>query len=98
RVFAYVKLVLVGAILAPGHRTVTAVLRVLGQSPEAHCQNSHRVRNRAQWSSREASRRRLGLLLDVFVLEGPVVMGLDEPLERRRGERISAQGISRDPV
>jgi DDE superfamily endonuclease len=98
RVFASVKLLLVGAILAPGKRTVTAVLRVLGRSADAHDQNYHRVLNRAQWSSLSASRRLLGLLLDVFVPEGPVVMGIDETIERRRGERISAKGISRDPV
>jgi hypothetical protein len=98
RVFAYVKLLLVGAILAPGKRTVTAVLRVLGKSTDAHFQNYHRVLNRAQWSSLAASRRLLGLLLDVFVPEGPVVMGIDETIERRRGERISAKGIYRDPV
>jgi hypothetical protein len=98
RVFAYVKLLLVGAILAPGKRTVTAVLRVLGKSADAHFQNYHRVLNRAQWSPLAASRRLLGLLLDVFVPEGPVVMGIDETIERRRGERISAKGIYRDPV
>jgi hypothetical protein len=98
RVFASVKLLLVGAILAPGKRTVTAVLRVLGKSADAHFQNYHRVLNRAQWSSLEASRRLLGLLLDVFVPEGPVVIGIDETIERRRGERISAKGIYRDPV
>lgn len=98
RVFASVKLLLVGAILAPGKRTVTAVLRVLGKSADAHFQNYHRVLNRAQWSSLEASRRLLGLLLDVFVPAGPVVMGIDETIERRRGERIAAKGIYRDPV
>jgi DDE superfamily endonuclease len=98
RVLAYVNRLLVGAILAPGKRTVTAVLRVMGQSTEVHFQNYHRVLNRAQWSSLEASRRLLGLLLDVFVPAAPVVMGIDETIERRRGERISAKGIYRDPV
>jgi hypothetical protein len=97
RVFASVKLWLVGAMLAPGQRTVTAVLRVLGKSTDAHFQNYHRVLNRAQWSALEASRWLLGLLLDVFVAAGPVVMGIDETIERRRGERISAKGIYRDP-
>jgi hypothetical protein len=40
----------------------------------------------------------LGLLLDAFVPNGPVVMGLDETIERRRGEKIAAKGIYRDPV
>jgi hypothetical protein len=98
RVFASVKLLLVGAILAPGQRTVTAVLRVLGKSADAHFQNYHRVLNRAQWSALDASRRLLALLLDVFVPQGPVVMGIDETIERRRGERIAAKGVYRDPV
>jgi hypothetical protein len=98
RGFARAKLLLVGAILAPGKRTVTAVLRVMGKSADAHFQNYHRVLNRAQWSSLAAGRILLGLLLDAFVPEGPVVMGLDETLERRRGERLSAKGIYRDPV
>src|SRR4051812_7859060 len=29
---------------------------------------------------------------------GPVVLGLDDTIERRRGKRISAKGIYRDPV
>jgi DDE superfamily endonuclease len=98
RVFAHAKLLLVGAILAPGQRTVTAVLRVLGRSAEAHFQNYHRVLNRAQGSPLDASRRLLGWLLDAFVPEGPVVMGIDETIARRRGARIVAKGIYRDPV
>jgi DDE superfamily endonuclease len=86
RVFALAKLLLVGAILAPGKRTVTAVLRVMGKSAHAHFQNYHRVLNRAQWSSLEAGRILLGLLLDAFAPEGPVVMGIDETIARRRGE------------
>jgi hypothetical protein len=98
RVFEHVKLLIVGAILAPGRRTITAVLRVMGRSNDEHFQNYHRVLNRAHWSSLAASRRRLELLLDVFVPEGPMVMGIDETIERRRGEQIAAKGIYRDPV
>ena len=98
RTFEHAKLLLVGAILAPGKRTVTAVLRVMGKSTEAHFQNYHRILNRARWSSLAASRMLLTLLLDAFVPEGPVVMGIDETIERRRGEKIAAKGIDRDPV
>ncbi len=34
----------------------------------------------------------------VFVPSGVVVFGLDDTIERRRGEQITAKGISRDPV
>jgi hypothetical protein len=98
RVFEHAKLLVVGAILAPGKRTVTSVLRVMGRSHDKHFQNYHRVPNRARWLSLEASHRLLGLLLDAFVPEGPVVMGIDETIERRRGEKIAAKGIYRDPV
>jgi hypothetical protein len=60
RIFAYVMLLLVGAILAQSQRTVTAVLRVMGKSAEAHFQNYYRVVSRAQWSSLEASRPGVG--------------------------------------
>ena len=59
----------------------------------------HRVLSRARWSSLEASRILLGLLLEAFVVGGgPLVVGLDETLERRYGKKISARGVYRDPV
>jgi hypothetical protein len=99
RVWEWAKILLVGAILAPGKRTVTAALRVMGLSEEAQFQNYHRVLNRAKWSSRAVSRVLLGLLLDAFVPpDAPVILGLDDHIERRRGKKIAAKGIYRDPV
>ena len=98
RVWHYARVLLIGAILAPGKRTVTSALRVMGLSDERHFQNYHRVLSRAVWSSLEISRILLTLLVNVFVPKGPVVMGIDETLERRRGAKIKAKGIYRDPV
>ena len=98
RVWQHVQILLLGAILAPGQRTVTAILRIMGLSCEKHFQNFHRVLNRAIWSSREASRVLLGLLVATFAVFGPVVLGLDDTIERRRGAKIKAKGIYRDPV
>lgn len=56
RVWQHVQILLIGAILAPGQRTVTAILRIMGLNADKHFQNFHRVLNRAIWSSREASR------------------------------------------
>jgi hypothetical protein len=98
RVWQHVQILLLGAILAPGQRTVTAVLRIMGLSAEKHFQNFHRVLNRAVWSSREASRVLLKLLVATFAVFGPVVLGLDDTIERRRGAKIKAKGIYRDPV
>ena len=89
---------LAGAILAIGKRTVTACLRVTGKSADQHFQNYHRVLNRAQWSALTASRLLLRLLLSTFAPTGELVFGLDDTIERRRGEKIKAKGIYRDPV
>ena len=99
RMWDWVKILLVGAILAPGKRTVTACLRVLGLSHERQFQTYHRVLNRARWSARKLSRVLLDLLLHAFVgADAPVLLGIDEHLERRRGRTIAAKGIYRDPV
>ncbi len=92
------QMLLSGAILAIGQRTVTACLRVMGQSDNKHFQNYHRVLNRAQWSTLAASRLLLRLLVATFAPTGELVFGLDDTLERRRGEKITAKGIYRDPV
>ncbi len=99
RVWEHVKILVVGAILVPGQRTVAAALRVMGLSQEGHFQNYHRVLNRARWASRALSPILLRLLIDAFVPpEAPVVVGIDEHIERRRGGKIAAKGIYRDPV
>jgi hypothetical protein len=89
---------LVGAILAIGNRTVTACLRVTGKSQDKRFQNYHRVLNRAQWSALEASRVLLRMLVTAFAPSGELVIGIDDTIERRRGAKIKAKGIYRDPV
>ena len=97
-VWQHVKVLLTGAVLAPGNRTVTAMLRIMGRSTESNYQTYHRVLNRAVWSPLTASRLLLRLLVAVFVPRGVIIFGLDDTIERRRGEHIAAKGISRDPV
>ncbi|MGH8055638.1 MAG: transposase, partial [Candidatus Entotheonellia bacterium] len=86
-------------MLAPGARTVTAALRVMGLSAERHFTHDHRVLNRATWSGRHASRMLLGLLLTCVVPSGAtVVLGADDTVERRSGRKIRAKGCYRDAV
>jgi hypothetical protein len=89
---------LIGAILVPGRRTVTAVLRIMGLSHKRQFQAYHRVLNRSAWSSRALSRILLKMLVQTFVPSGPIICGLDDTIERRRGAKIKAKGIYRDPV
>lgn len=84
--------------MSPVEQTVTTALRAVGLSQEKHFQNYHRVFNRAVWSSLEASRILLVLLVNAFALFGPIVFGLDDTIERRHGEQIKVKGIYRDPV
>lgn len=94
-----VLLLLAGAVLAPGKRTVTAVLRILGRDQEHDFPAYHAVLNRAQWSSRAVAGRLLRLLVVTFVHpDATVVIGLDDTIERRWGAKIKARGIYRDPV
>jgi hypothetical protein len=99
RVWDWAQVLLIGAILAPGKRTVTSALRVMGLKNEKQYQNYHRVLNRAKWSSLQASRILLGVLVPVLVAAGvPVVVAADETLERRWGPKIKEKGIFRDAV
>lgn len=98
RVFAHAQLLVVGAVLAPGKRTVTSVLRIMGLAQEKTFHKYHRVLSQAQWSALAGSQRLLSQLMNTFLGPGPLVVGLDETLERRWGKRIAARGIYRDAV
>jgi DDE superfamily endonuclease len=99
RVWCHAQVLLLGAMLTPGARTVTAALRVMGLATERHFTNYHRVLNRALWSPRQASRILLGILLLLLVPPGaPLVLGADDTVERRGGRQITAKGCYRDAV
>src|SRR5215204_979221 len=85
-------------MLTTGKRTVTACLRIMGLSQETRFVNYHRVLNRARWSALDASHILLRLLIMTFAPHGVLVCGLDDTIERRRGDHIKAKGIYRDPV
>jgi DDE superfamily endonuclease len=99
RVWRHAQLLLLGAILAPGARTVTAALRVMGLAKERRFTSSHRGLHRASWSALQASRMLLGLLITVLVPPGAtIVLGADDTVERRSGRKITAKGGYRDAV
>jgi hypothetical protein len=99
RVWLHAQLLLVGAMLAPGARTVTAALRAMGLAAERRFTNYHRVLNRATWSARQASRILWGLLVTCLVPPGAaIVLGADDTVERRSGRKIMAKGCYRDAV
>ncbi len=87
-----------GAVLAPGRRTVASALRAAGREGAPGFAGYHRVLSHARWSGIAVSARLLALLVAAFAPGGPVVLALDDTLERRWGRRIRARGIYRDPV
>ena len=97
--WSHVLVLIAGVILAPSRRTVTSALRILGRERDPDFCTFHRILNRAAWSSRVVAGRLLVLLIAAFMPTGaPVVIGLDDTIERRWGPKISARGIYRDPV
>jgi len=90
---------LYGTILAPGRRTVTAALRAMGLADDQHFTNYHRVLNRDRWSPWVLSKILLDLIIRVFLPAGePLVLAIDETLERRRGSKIKYKGWFRDAI
>jgi hypothetical protein len=99
RIWQHAQLLLIGTILAPGRRTLSSALRAIGLDQHQSFHRYHRLLSRASWSSLEVGRVLLGLLVEAFVPEGdPLVVGIDETLQRRWGKRIAAKGLYRDPV
>ena len=94
------QVLLVGAILTPGQRTVAAALRVMGRSDQRDYARYHEVLNRAVWSSRQAARILLVLLLQHLDRgDGPLIFGIDETLARlyaksTKGNRCSCSGAA----
>jgi DDE superfamily endonuclease len=75
RVWQPVQVLLVGAILSPGKRTITAAWRVMGLAQVRSLQPLHRVLNRAVWSRLEGSHRRWRLLVRLLAPTGPLGLG-----------------------
>ena len=94
----HVLVLVMGAVLATGKRTVTSCLRVTGRAQATNFASYHQILNRARWSPRAVAKQLLGIVVEHLVPDGPVVIGMDDTIERRWGRRIAARGIYRDPV
>lgn len=99
KVFEHAKVLLAGALLVVGRRTVCSALRAVGLSDERRFHKYHRVLSKAKWCAGHCARLLLLLLVARFASEEEaLVFGIDETIERRRGQKISAKGIYRDSV
>jgi hypothetical protein len=98
-VWPKVQLLLIGAIVCPGSRTICNLLRSVGLRWERNFSKYHRVLSRDKWSAKKLSGVLLLLVVKAFVPKGEaLVFGIDDTIERRWGAKINKRGIYRDPV
>jgi hypothetical protein len=97
-VWPRVLVLVAGVILAPGQRTVSTALPVMGLADRPGFGRYHEVLSEARWDGRLLARKLLRHLLDRLLPEGEVVIVPDDSIERRWGRHIRDRGIYRDPV
>jgi len=97
-VWDHVLVLVAGVVLTPGKRTVSAALRIMGLSQASDFALYHHVLSQARWDGRAIARKLLTMILDRFLPAGPLIIGIDDTIERRWGAKIAARGIYRDPV
>ena len=96
KVFEHVKVLLLGAVLTVGKHTVCAALRFMGLEQQGCFHKYHRVLSRVNWSGLNASKILLHILIKCFVnSKDPLVFGIDETIERRRGTKLNRNGLQR---
>jgi hypothetical protein len=86
-----IQILLIGAILCRGPRRISSILRVMGLK-------YHRVLSRAKWDGLRLAKILLSLLLQLLPSSWPILIAVDETLERRQGRKIKAKGLYRDAV
>lgn len=94
--WCHVQVLLLGAILCQGARRVSTILRIMGLGQEKRFEKYHRVLNRAQWSCVSGAKILLGLLIQLLPESWPILIVVDDTIERRSGKKIKAKGCYRD--
>jgi len=82
RVWQHALILLIGAILCRKERTVAGILRVMGLGNDPHFVNYHRVLSKARWSGLQAAKILLGLLVALVPVNLPIIIGVDDTIER----------------
>jgi hypothetical protein len=97
-VWHHAPVLILGAILARGKRTVTSALRAMGLAQSRHFTNYHCVLNRAVWHATFTAKVLFGLLVALLPPGVPLQILVDETMERRNGAKIKTKGVFRDAV
>jgi hypothetical protein len=89
---------LVGAIVVNGRRTVSRVLWAVRSLSAGHASNYHRVFSRAPWLPRCAGRVLAAIVLEWVPKDQPVVIVVDDTTEQHRGDHVYGKACHRDAV
>lgn len=93
-----IQILLYGAILCRGACRVSSALCVMGLASVRNFSKYHRVLSRAEWDCLAFAKILLGLLVNLLPSTWPVIIAVDQTLERRKGKQIKAKGLYRDAV
>lgn len=92
----YAQTLWIGSILTNGKRTVTSAMRVMGLTWYKRFERYHQVLYRAKWNQLNAGKILLGLLISLLPTGIPILIAMDDTIERRSGRKIKAIGCYRD--
>ena len=90
--------IVTGWLLGQGRRTVTHVLLAGGGLRRKTFSCYHRFFSQARWSVDEVGRVLLRLVLKFIPEDAPIVVAVDDTLNRKTGKHIWAAGMHHDPL
>lgn len=91
-------ILVVGAIVTTGRRTVQNTLRTVEGLAPGHWSSYHRVLSRRRWSSWPLARVLARLILDRFAATGVVALVGDDTVDEHRGKKVYGKACHRDAV
>ena len=89
-----IQVLLIGAILCRGPRRVSSVLRVMGLASIRNFSKYHRVLSRAEWDGLALAKILFGLLIKIIPESWPILVAVDETLERQRGKKTKQRDFT----
>jgi hypothetical protein len=96
--FRRVLLLMAGAILTLGDRTVTGMLRALRGVAPGDASAYHRVFSRASWSLWPLAKLLAGAVLALVPSTEPVLVAMDDTTAQHRGKCVYGKGCHHDAV
>lgn len=97
-VFERWVILLLGAILTTGRRTVQNILRTVGPIARGHFSTYHRVFSMRRWSMWRVGRVLATLIVELLVPEGLISLAGDDTVDEHRGKKVYGKGCHRDAV